>query len=381
MLIKRELSEIIDKSKKSVLLLGPRQTGKSTLIKSLKYDLEIDLADQQTYLDYLKDPGLLRKQLKRAKRIFIDEIQRVPSLLNTIQSIVDGDKSLKFYLTGSSARKLKRGQANLLPGRVVHYHLGPLNLTELGDQFDLDRLLMLGALPGIYLEQDLGTAKKVLRSYAASYLREEIQAEALTKNIEGFSRFFELTAAKSGDFIDFVKFSSLAQIERMTARRYFDILVDTMVVHPVEAFSKSAKRRLIQHPRYYFFDVGVLNGILSNFQVSQDRIGSLFENLCLQMLISEMQGADKDYRMSVYRTEAGAEVDFVIESGGDVVAIEVKATKNIHEGDLRGLKSFREFFGKKHKSYVLYLGNRELSFEQVEVKPFVQGIIEITQGL
>ncbi len=374
MQIKRQLTKIIKDNKKSSLLLGPRQTGKSTLMRSLRPDLEINLADQQVYLDHLRDPSLLKKQIGSHRTIFLDEVQRIPSLLNTVQSLVDQDKTLKFYLTGSSARKLKRGEANLLPGRLANYRLGPLTFTELGKGADVERLLVLGALPGIYLEEDLASAKKILRTYAATYLREEIQAESLTRNLEGFSRFFDLLAARSGDFIDFNKFASLAQIDRMSARRYFDIFVDTMVAYPVEAFTKSAKRRLIQHPRYYFFDVGVLNGCLGNFTQSADRKGMLFEHLCLQMILAEAQSRDQDIRVSVYRTEAGAEVDFIVERGDEVFAIEVKATRKVGSSDLRGLKSFAEFHGKKHESLVFYLGESVLHFDQIRVMPLTEGL-------
>jgi uncharacterized protein len=376
--IARHLADIIQKTRKSVLLLGPRQTGKSTLIRSLKPDLEIDLADQQTYLDHLRDPSLVKQLVRSARRIFIDEIQRIPSLLNTVQSLIDHDPQLRFYLTGSSARKLKRGQANLLPGRVLSFRMGPLAWSELGDQGDLRRLLSVGALPGIYLEADEATARKTLRSYAATYLKEEIQAEALTRNLEGFSRYFDVLAAHSGSFVDFNKFSSLARIDRMSGRRYFDILVDTMIAWPLEAFTKSQARRLIQHPKFYFFDVGVLNACLGNFEASPDRKGLLFEHLCLQMITSELNARDQDFRISSYRTEAGAEVDFVLEKEGEVFALEVKATRNIGASDLRGLRSFASYYKKPHQSWILYLGENALEREGIEVLPWTDGIRKLT---
>ncbi len=171
----------------------------------------------------------------------------------------------------------------------------------------------------------------------------------------------------------------MAQIERVTAKRYFNIVVDTMVAQPVEAFVKSLKRRLIQHPKYYFFDVGVLNGCLGNFEVSADRKGLLFEHLCLQMIIAELKAQDLDCRVSTYRTEAGAEVDFIVECQNKVFAIEVKATRTIGNHDLRGLKSFSEFFGKKHQSLVFYLGDHELEIDKTRIIPFFKGIQVITQ--
>ncbi|MGE4233370.1 MAG: ATP-binding protein [Bacteriovoracia bacterium] len=375
------MRRLLLKSKKSFFLLGPRQTGKSTLVRSLSPELEINLSDEETFVQFLKDPGLLKNTVRNNKTVFIDEIQRIPSLLNTIQFLLDKDKQLRFYITGSSARKLRRGQANLLPGRTFTYELGPLSPSELSDQFDLNLALSKGMLPEIYLEKDDHTWQKLLRSYSITYLKEEIQAEALTRNLEGFSRFFEVAASRSGDFIDFSKYAAQAYIERTSAKRYFEILSDTLVVEPLEAFTKSSKRRLIQHPKYYFFDVGVLNGILNNFQVSPDRIGSLFEHFFLQSILSEFKALDVPVRRSVYRTESGAEVDFIFEIGTTLFAVEVKATKNIGSSDLRGLKSFVEFFGKKCIPIIAYNGDKVLSMENITIYPVLDAIKYIVKNV
>jgi len=374
---RRQILETIAKYKKSILLLGPRQTGKSTLISSMGMDLTINLADESVFVDFLRDPGLLKKRIASNKKIFIDEVQRIPSLLNSVQALLDQNKELQFFLTGSSATKLKRGKANLLPGRIITFELGPLSLTEIDGKQDLDTLLSIGAMPGILAEPDRTLAKKVLRSYSATYLREEIQAEALTRNLEGFSRFFDIVASRSGEFIDFSKYASQAAIERTSARRYFDILVDTLVVQNLPSFTKSSRRRLIQHPRFYFFDVGVLNGILGNLEVSADRRGNLFEHLCLQMLLSEAKGRDETIRISTYRTEAGAEVDFLVEKGSQLFAIEAKSSRSIDSHHLRGLQSFREFYGKKVKCIVLYPGEHALDTDGIQILPLRDGIREI----
>jgi len=296
MYIDRLLSILLKDNRKSVLILGPRQTGKSTLIKKLNPDLEINLADEETFVRFLSDPALIKNMLGNAKSVFVDEVQRLPSLLNTIQGILDSKHPPRFILTGSSARKLRRGRANLLPGRVLTYELGPLSPTELGNRFDLKKALSRGLLPGIYLEEE-DVWKKLLHSYAITYLKEEIQAEALTRNLEGFSRFFEVVASRNGNLIDFTKVASQAQIERTSAKRYFDIMIDTLILYPIEAFTKSQRRRLIQHPKYYFFDIGVFNGIMNNYEVSPDRKGLLFENLFLQIILSELKGRDLDARI------------------------------------------------------------------------------------
>lgn len=373
-MVKRKISGLLDQSKKSILLLGPRQTGKSTLIKSLKPELTINLADESVFVSHLQDPALIKQEIRQYKRIFIDEVQRIPSILNTIQALLDDDPSRQFFLTGSSARKLKRGKANLLPGRVLVYELAPFTLSEISDVWDLKKALTCGLLPGIYLETDHLIAEKILKSYSITYLKEEIQAEALTRNLEGFSRFFHVVSSQSGSFIDFSKIASLSAIERTSAHRYYDILIDTLVVYEIGPFTKSQKRRLIQHPRYYFFDVGVLNGAIDNFLVSSDRIGLLFEHLVLQLIISEAKACDETIRLSVYRTEAGAEVDFVLEKKGEVFAIEVKATKKVVSTDLRGLKSFIDFYGKRCRPLVVYLGEQPLTVADIDVLPIAEAM-------
>lgn len=378
--INRLLGTKLSKARRSFLLLGPRQTGKSTLIRTLGPKLEINLADEETYIAFLRDPGLLKQRIRGASTVFIDEIQRIPSMLNTVQYVLDQERPPKFLLTGSSARKLKRGEANLLPGRIFMYELGPLSCSELGDLFDIRQALRKGLLPGIYLEKDSETWMKLLQTYAVTYLKEEIQAEALTRNLEGFSRFFDVMCSRSGDFIDFTKFASLASIERMSARRYFDVMIDTLVLRTIEPFGKSQRVRLTQHPRFYLFDVGVLNGALRNFEASSDRVGNLFEHLVLQLICSEFQGRDESIRLSVYRTEAGAEVDLILESRGKVFAIEIKATKKIGPSDLRGLKSFGAYYGKRHTPLIIYMGEHPARLDGVEILPLGMALTLLTVG-
>jgi predicted AAA+ superfamily ATPase len=363
-MVARLLLSHLRESTKSILLLGPRQTGKSTLIQQLNPELSINLADQSVFTRFLSDPGLLRRSIGNQRTIFIDEVQRIPSLLNTVQALLDENKKRRFFLTGSSASKLRRGQANLLPGRLHAYSLGPLVPLELGDRLDVIKCCQKGLLPDPFLDANPRSWQKTLKTYAATYLREEIQAEALTRNLEGFSRFFNITAAWSGDFVDFTKMASLAEIERTSAKRYFEILEDTLVVRRLEPFAKSEKIRLIQHPRFYFFDVGVLNGVLGNFETSVDRMGKLFEHLVVQTVAATAQALDKDVRLSVYRTAGGAEVDLIVEEGSRVFAIEIKATKKVHPGDFRGLASFANFYGKKHRALLVSMDPHVQEFDE-----------------
>lgn len=334
------------------MLLGPRQTGKSTLLNQLNIDLSINLMHEVTYFDFVKNPAELEQRIgdKTGISVAIDQVQRLPSILNTVQYLIDDPKRrLKFYLTGSSARKLRRDGANLLPGRIHFYQLGPLVCSEAGFQLNTTEALQTGTLPGVYSEQDPEERKKTLRSYSAVYLKEEIQMESLIRDLEGFARFLSTASAFSGDFLDISKLGAASGITRQTAVRYFETLVDTLIVNRCDSFSKSAQKRLVQHPKFYFFDNGVLNALLNSFDASLDRIGKLFETLVYNQILHSSFAFDQDIRISTYRTEHGAEVDFIVETENALWAIEVKASQNVGKNDLRGFESFSRFYKKPHK--------------------------------
>jgi predicted AAA+ superfamily ATPase len=386
----RLILDKMQKTKKSVLLLGPRQTGKSTLFNNIEVDLKINLALEREFIKYLRHPGLLEEQVAmlspkksgQPRRILIDEVQRIPSILNTVQAIIDEQKC-QFYLTGSSARKLRRGQANLLPGRIHQYWLGPLTFEELGKDFNLEKALSLGTLPGIWTEET-EDAEKTLETYSQTYIKEEIQAESLTKNLEGFSRYLYSIASWSGRQIDHTKVSTEAEIERTTASRYFEILEDTLLINRLDPFSNKAAlggvRRIIKHPRFYFFDQGVLNALLQNFKVDNLRKGLLFEHLIYNQILSLAKGYDQlsKIRISFYRTESGSEVDFIIEKNEQLYAIEVKCSSNVGTSDLKGLASFSEYIGnKKIKKRVFYTDTKPRKISDTEILPWQQGLQEL----
>lgn len=379
-MVERLLAPKLQKSKKSILLLGPRQTGKSTLIQSLKPEIAVNLALEATYLEFASNPRELEERLKSKnyKTVFIDEIQRLPSLLNTVQALIDESKTnLKFYLTGSSARKLKRGKANLLPGRIHSYSLGTLTAGELNYRMDTKMALSTGTLPGIWVEESKRDREKTLETYAAIYLKEEVQAEALTRKIEGFSRFLFLAAVEAGKFLDLSKLASEARIPRQSAVRYFQILEDTLIVKRCDSFRKSERKRLVQRPRYFFFDTGVLNGLLKNFVVSSDRIGTLFEHLIFNQIVHSAEACDKPIRISSYRTEHGAEVDFILEFEGTTFAIELKASANINRVESRGMRSFSDYYGKKHRAVILYTGFYKKTIDGIDILPWQSFLKEI----
>lgn len=373
MMINRQLIETLQKSRKNVLLLGPRQTGKSTLIQSLAPDVTINLAHEPTFLEFARNPAELEQRLAAGTphSIFIDEIQRLPSMLNTIQSLVDAHPTqYRFLLTGSSARKLRRGNANLLPGRIHSYHLGPLSCMELNYALNTEQAMSTGTLPGIYTDTVPADREKTLHTYGATYLKEEIQAESLTRNLEGFSRFLFLVAECSGQWLDLSKLSSEAGITRQSAIRYFEVLEDTLIVNRCNAFSKSSRKRLVQHPKFYFFDTGVLNGLLANFTASADRKRVLFEHLFFNQLMSSAAAKDVELRISLYRTEHGAEVDFIVEKGKDIWAVELKASINVGTNDLRGFASFSAFYRHPFRACVAYTGTIRKRLGDVDVYPW-----------
>jgi uncharacterized protein len=381
-MLTRRLGAVLREGRQSVLLLGPRQTGKSTLMAALGPDLTLNLARESVFLELARNPSALEERLAARPEarltVFLDEVQRLPSLLNTVQAVLDEQpQRYRFLLTGSSARKLRRGGANLLPGRVHTFALGAVVSGEAKYALPTRQALSTGALPGILLHPTEATRRKTLSSYASTYLKEEIQAEALSRSIEGFARFLTAAAAWSGRHFDLAKVAQAAQVPRTSVTRWVEVLEDTLLLRRVDAFAKSGTRRLVQHPRLFFFDVGVLNGLLENFEVSADRIGSLFEHLVCQQLFDSAASRDLPIRISSFRTEHGAEVDFIVELGGRTWAIETKASTNVTTHDLRGLRSFADYVGRAHEARVWTLGSEPRRVGGVSVLPWQQGLREL----
>lgn len=368
-------------SKKSVLLLGARQVGKSTLTRSLGPDVVINLADEATHLAYAKDPARIARELAALRRpslIVLDEVQRVPAILNTIQAAMDEGAKHRFVLTGSSARKLKRGGANLLPGRVVLEHLDPLTIWELGAEFELERALTVGSLPGVYLDRESGA--DTLDTYATVYLREEIRAEALLRDVGSYARFLDLAAAESGRWINYTKLATDAEIPKETLRRFFEILEDTLLVFRLPAFRPHAHpRRVSQRDRFVFFDIGVRNALLGTHRrppTASDR-GALFEEWIILQCMAFVRAHRLPWKLSSYRTDGGAEVDLVIDTGERLVAIECKAGRNVTAGQLGGLRSFAEVAHRPVGSFVVFGGERAQRLEAgIDAVPYREFLLE-----
>ncbi len=369
----------LQKNRKSIMLLGPRQVGKSTLIQSLKPDLKINLAEEKVYRDHLRDPELISRQVLALKKglIFIDEIQRIPSLLNTLQMLIDEHKNYIFILTGSSARKLKKGRVNLLPGRIFSYSLFPLTYWELKDKFNLTRALRVGSMPEIYL-QDYGP--ELLRDYVGSYIREEIQAEALVRSLDSFSRFLDLAAEASGQIINYSKLSNDSEIPKESLRRYFDILDDTLLVHRIPGFTNiKGTRKAMQKERILFFDLGVRNAILGRQkdQFSAIELGHLFEQWFIQQIIAWNSYHKKDWKLYYYRDNFKAEVDLIVEAHNKIFALEIKSSKRVKPEYLEGLHSFASYAKKPVQKYLIFQGDKKERWDDVLAIPFEQFLKDI----
>ncbi len=368
------------KSPKSILILGPRQVGKSTLLLGLNPDLSINLADQTEFLAFTSNPNELNSRIEqaKAKTVLIDEIQRIPDLLNSIQVIIDQKKGkVKFLLSDSSARKLRRSSANLLPGRLFTNRLGGLSCLELDCKMDGMKALSVGCLPEPYFIKSHDFAMKLLGSYTGTYLQEEIINEALIRQVHGFSRFLKVVAENSGQFLDFSKLANKSKVNRSAARRYYDLLEDTLICERLEAYSSDKKMDLVKHAKFYFFDVGIVNAVLDNFKVSQDRIGLLFEHLFFNQLKNSSYANDVKIEISHFRTRGGLEVDFIINIKNQIHAVEVKVSEPSLE-ELNGLKKIDQYLGgKKIHKYVACLKCTPKKISSVSILPWQQVIQQI----
>ena len=376
----------IIKKKQSCLILGPRQAGKTTLVneclKPAKNIATYLLQDPSLRIEMERDPSRLINQIRALKNnpcVFIDEAQKVPSLFDAIQVLID-NKDAHFIITGSSARKLKRHGVNLLPGRIKRYHLDPLLWGELGlvkecalkglsihninsnVRYSFEDSLIYGSLPGI-VTLPPKERPDFLRAYAEIYLEEEIRAEALSRKIGAFSRFLELAAVESGTNPNLLKLSNESGVSQPAVKEFYNILEDTLVVERVEPFLKNARKRILSSSRYYFFDLGVRN-VLARFPLTHNLIntqkGTLFEHAVMLEIIRRVKILNKNYKVCYWRTSAGAEVDCVIDMGSRVVPIEIKSSSYVAQSEIKGLKSFLSDYSKiaKH-GYVITMGNRK----------------------
>jgi uncharacterized protein len=324
-------------ARKSHLLLGPRQTGKTFLIgQTLPNARVYDLLDASVYLALSRDPTRLAQELTpRDRVVVIDEIQRLPELLDEVHRLIEG-RRIRFLLVGSSARKLRRGGVNLLGGRARTRFLHPLTSRELGPRFELGRAIARGTLPSIYFSDDPAAD---LEAYAGSYLKEEIVAEGATRNAPAFSRFLRVAAHSNATIVNFTNVANDAQVPRTTVYEYFDILRDTLVLHELPAWRQSLKRKPIVSSKYYFFDVGVLGALQDRMvRAGTPEFGSALETYLMHELVSYCDHVSGE-RLAHWRSTSGFEVDFIL---GDHTAIEVKAKPSVGPSDLKSLRALAE---------------------------------------
>jgi len=332
------LPELLKKN--SYFLFGPRGTGKSHLIREqLKNISYINLLKSETYLRLKSRPSELEAMIS-TDLVAIDEIQRIPELLNEVHHLIE-ERGIRFLLTGSSARKLRREGANLLAGRAIRAELFPLTWKELRDAevFDLRRYLQIGGLPLAYLGE--GDPWDYLFSYAETYLREEIQAEALVRNLANYTRFLEQATIRSSEIINYTSVASDAQLSPNTVRDYYQILEDTLLGYQLTPWTGSKKRKAIQTAKFYLFDCGVTNALnnITHVDEGTEQFGRMFEHFICNELKSWLSYQKKRMTLQYWRSTSKFEVDFILDGK---VAIEVKAAKKVSDRDHKGLRALSE---------------------------------------
>ncbi len=334
---------------RSAFLWGPRKSGKTTLLRQQFPDaFWIDLLDYDLFLSLSRKPTRLRQMLdaQMSQTVVIDEVQKIPHLMDEIHWLIE-NKGYRFILSGSSARKLKRGKVNLLGGRAWRFELYPLVTKEIG-KFDLNKTLCSGFLPPHYLSPD---SSMDLKAYVNDYLKEEIQAEALTRNLPAFSSFLQSAAITNGMLINYSNAARESGVSVKTIREYYQILEDTLIGRLLSPWKKSKKRRLIETSKFYFFDTGMVSALLNykSLTPGTNEFGRAFEHFILQECWAYRHYSQKDFPVSFWRTASGSEVDLIL--GDAEVAIEIKSSEHADVRE-KGLHLFNEEF-KCKKSIIV----------------------------
>jgi predicted AAA+ superfamily ATPase len=361
---KLNISKLMEK--KSFFLFGARSTGKSTLIAMQLPSAKVyDLLDAEVYSRLLKRPKILEEENQDPSQIIvIDEIQKIPHLLDEVHRLIQG-KNLRFLLTGSSARKLKHGGANLLAGRAWVAALYPLSFIEI-PEFDLLRYLNRGGLPHVYGSED---AQEELRSYVGTYLREEIQAEAAVRQISAFSEFLDLVALSNGQEINYESFASDCQVSPSTLKNYLQVLEDTLIGFRLPGYTKTVKRKAISRAKHYLFDIGVTNSLCRRGHIAErtELFGDAFEHFIILEVRAFLSYTRNVKTMSYWRSTSKFEVDIIIE---DEIAIEIKATNLVSNKHLKGLRALQE--EGIHRRYIVVSTDPSLrkTAENIEIYPW-----------
>jgi len=351
---------ISHKSTKSLFLFGPRQSGKTTLLKKRFSDAPYyNLLIDRDYIRFLTDPSVLRDEvlaLSKDKMIVIDEIQRVPALLNEVHALIED--GYRFILTGSSARKLKRGSSNLLAGRARWNQLFPLSIHELKKDFNFKTAFHCGMLPSLYYSDE---PEIDLLSYVNTYLKEEIAAEALTRNIQLFSKFLKLAAMTNTQVLNYSKISIDVGLSSTVIKNYYQILEDTFIGYFLNPLNSEKKRKAVTTPKFYFFDVGISNYIAKRKSIEKGTpyFGDSLEHLIHNEIKAYLSYFHPSVEMNYWRTRDQKEVDFVINKN---IAIEVKSSNKVKSSQKSGLQALSEEIELK-KKIIIYTGERAMSLE------------------
>ena len=356
-------------AKKSFFLFGPRGTGKTTWVRSSFPDaVYIDLLEAGLFNELTADPQRLGNLIPSGfdGRIIIDEVQRIPELLNEVHRLIESRKYC-FVLTGSSARKLRQRGTNLLAGRALTFSMYPLSAQELGGDFRLKHSLQFGQLPAVYGEEDPG---KYLEAYVMTYLEEEIRQEGLTRNLSAFARFLEAASFSQGSVLNISNVARECHIERKTVENYFSVIEDLMIAYRIPVFSRRAKRRLTQHPKFYFFDTGIYRTIrpMGPLDSTDEVEGIALETLLLQEMIALNSSLDYGYRFFYWRTSSGHEVDFVLYGPRGLLAFEIKRTAQVKTPMLKGLKAFLRDYPDA-SAHCIYMGTRHTQEDGIDIIP------------
>jgi predicted AAA+ superfamily ATPase len=357
-------------SDKSFFLFGPRGTGKTSWVqRSLPDALYLDLLESGVYFELLAAPQRLEARIPPEHHgwIIIDEVQRVPELLNEVHRLIER-RRLKFALTGSSARKLRRKGVNLLAGRALTLGMHPLTVMELGKAFDLERSLRFGHLPAAYVESDPAA---FLKSYVQTYLREEVQQEGLTRNLGSFGRFLEAASFSQAAVLNMTAVARECAVERKIAEDYFAILEDLLLAVRLPVFTKRAKRRMTVHPKFFFFDVGVYRALRPRgpLDSAEEIEGSALETLFFQEVRALNSCLDLGYDLYFWRAASGHEVDLVLYGERGLLGFEIKRSSRVAASDLRPLRAFLDDYPKG----VVWLahGGKQTSYEgRIRVLPY-----------
>lgn len=368
--------------KQSFFLFGPRGTGKSTWLREQYPDaLWFDLLNDDLQRQLAGRPERLRELMAAAPPhdvVVIDEVQRVPEILNVVHWRIERRPRPQFVVTGSSARKLRRGAANLLAGRLLDCRMHPFMAGELGDAFDLHRALTLGMLPVVL---DASDPEGTLKAYAGRYVREEVLAEALVRSAGQFHRFLEALALSHGAVLNASAVAREAEVDRRTVERFIDIAEDLLICFRLPVFRRRAKRRMAQHPKFYYVDPGLYRTLrpVGPVDTPGELGGAGLEGLVAQHLRAWVDYGERNARLHYWRTREGNEVDFVLYGEGLFWAIEVKTGRDVRPKDLRGLRAFRADYPEA-RPCLLFMGDRPMQIDGIPCVPCVDFLRELVPG-